>query len=149
MLIQKIEKESVEKAMEELDEWVSFWFEWYRPWTYIDVNQQCIIWTRWLGVSLQAWSPRFFDEAFAKIGMVLKIQNRTKLRERLDKAMVQISTGLQSVNRILRCRVDGAFFKIRIEEVRSSENLFLRSERRILTKAIWTLIRNGRRKTDP
>ncbi|KAL8465983.1 hypothetical protein ACS0TY_035191 [Phlomoides rotata] len=35
----------------EMDEWLSYWFEWFRPWREEDVCHRRKIWTRWVGWS--------------------------------------------------------------------------------------------------
>ncbi|XP_057779726.1 uncharacterized protein LOC130998315 [Salvia miltiorrhiza] len=118
VLVQSFCEQSVDEVLKDFDEWRVFWFQWCRPWRNIDVNPQRIIWTRWLGVPLNAWNPRFFNLACSKFGLVLKLEEGTRYREKLDEARIQISTGLQSVDRVLNCRINGVAFKIRIEEVR-------------------------------
>ncbi|XP_057808416.1 uncharacterized protein LOC131022889 [Salvia miltiorrhiza] len=76
-----------------------------------------MVWTRWTGVPLQAWNPRFFEAFGARMGMVLKIHELTKSKERLDMAFIQISTGLASINKVIECKINGAHFKVRVEEV--------------------------------
>ncbi|XP_057808640.1 uncharacterized protein LOC131023113 [Salvia miltiorrhiza] len=117
VLIQSTNNRPVKDLLTELNEWTTFWFDWVRPWSYIDVNTQRSVWTKWFGVPLQAWNSRFFEILGAKIGMVLKIHDLTKSKDRLDFAMIQISTGLAPINKTFVCKIDGAQFKIRVEEV--------------------------------
>ncbi|XP_057787172.1 uncharacterized protein LOC131004499 [Salvia miltiorrhiza] len=105
-----------ENLLSEFDEWSKFWFEWIRPWSYVDVCSQRTVWTKWIGVPLQAWNPRFFEYVGARMGMVLKVHEKTTSRSRLDVAWIQMSTGLETLNRVVECRIAGAQFKIRIEE---------------------------------
>ncbi|XP_057793292.1 uncharacterized protein LOC131009909 [Salvia miltiorrhiza] len=117
VLIQSLNQTHVKELMKELDEWTKFWFEWTRPWSYVDVSTQRMVWTKWHGVPLQAWNTRFFEMVGARMGMVFKIHEVTKRRERLDAAFIQISTGLYSLNKIVESKINGAHFKIHIEEL--------------------------------
>lgn len=49
---------------------------------------------------------------------MVELHEATKQRSRLDEAYVRISVGLTSVDRIFICRIDGAEFKIKIEEIK-------------------------------
>ncbi|XP_057793182.1 uncharacterized protein LOC131009792 [Salvia miltiorrhiza] len=123
VIIQSIDHRPVQELLNGLDEWVSFWFEWVRPWSYVDVQTQRTVWTKWLGVPLQAWNSRFFHLACSKMGMVLKIHESTKERSRLDMALIQISTGLGPIDKTLQCNIDGARFKIRVVELQDQNAL--------------------------
>ncbi|XP_057793137.1 uncharacterized protein LOC131009745 [Salvia miltiorrhiza] len=116
VLIQSINQTLVKDILTELDEWSKFWFEWIRPWSYVDVCSQRTVWTKWFGVPLQAWNSRFFETVGARMGMVLKMHEKTSAKDRLDVAWIQMSTGLETLNRVFDCRIAGAHFKIRIEE---------------------------------
>ncbi|XP_057779932.1 uncharacterized protein LOC130998533 [Salvia miltiorrhiza] len=120
VLIQGTQQTPINEILKDLDEWSSFWFEWLRPWSYVDMNTQRNVWTRWYGVPLRAWNSRFFNIIGAHVGRVLKIHDKTLNRLSLDIALIQVSTGLSPIDRVFECNIDGARFKIRVEEVRSS-----------------------------
>lgn len=67
ILIQSTTDKSTGNLVNELDEWVNFWFEWVRPWDELDVNTNRLIWTRWYGVPMHAWTNRFFALASANL----------------------------------------------------------------------------------
>lgn len=117
ILIQGSDQNSIKSAMEEFDEWRCFWFDWARPWKFIDVSIRRTVWTRWSGVPIQAWTERFFILGCKRLGAFLEMHEDTKEKRRLDSAIIRISTGLESVNSNLQCRIDGAVFTIRIEEI--------------------------------
>lgn len=118
VLIQSTTEKETGEIIEGLDEWVNFWMDWCRPWTYTDVSQNRSVWTRWIGVPLQAWSLRFFCLGSSKMGSLIELHEVTKRKEKLDEAFVQIYTGLKSVDRIISCRIDGACFQVKIEEIK-------------------------------
>lgn len=118
ILIQSCSEKSTEEEILALDEWASFWLDWWRPWSYTDANLRRVIWTRWIGTALQAWSLRFFCLGCSSFGSLIELHEVTKQRVRLDEAYVRISVGLASIDRIIKCRIDGAEFKIKIEEIK-------------------------------
>ncbi|XP_057803176.1 uncharacterized protein LOC131018474 [Salvia miltiorrhiza] len=117
VLIRSVCDAPTEKVLTEMDEWSEFWFQWKRKWNVVDVFQQRVVWTRWVGIPLHAWNHRFFELATAKFGRVLKIHEKTKEKEKLDVALIQISTGLRSIDQVTECCINGARFTFRIEEI--------------------------------
>lgn len=105
------------ELIEEFDEWSEFWLKWWKPWEYTDVNNSRCVWTRWVGVPLHAWSDRFFGLGCARFGRMVSMHEVSKNKRKFDEAYIRISTGLQSVDHIMRCKIDGAEFQIRVEEV--------------------------------
>lgn len=91
----------------------------------MDVNQSRVIWTRWIGVPLQAWCPRFFELSYAQFGRMVEVHDAMMKKSRLDMAYVRISTGLISIDRTMECNIDGKFFQIRVEEVKCLEREIL------------------------
>lgn len=123
ILIQSETRGSTDQMIQGFDEWASFWLDWWKPWSAIDVNQHRSIWTRWIGVPLHAWSLRFFCLASSKFGRLEELHDVTKSRRRLDEAYVRISTSLATIDRIMKCNIDNSHFQIRIEEIRCMENI--------------------------
>lgn len=35
------------------------WFEFIRPWSKDDISNMRVVWTKWFGVPLHAWKPKF------------------------------------------------------------------------------------------
>lgn len=122
ILIQSTSVDSTEEIINKFDEWTSFWLDWKKPWSHFDVNHYRTIWTRWIGVPLHAWSRRFFCTVSSKFGRLEELHDVTVHRKSLGEAYVSISTGLDTIDRIITCNIDGACFKIRIEEIRCMDN---------------------------
>lgn len=55
VLIRSESENSTERVIRDFEEWANCWFDWCRPWRCSDVNQRHLVWTKWLGVPLQAW----------------------------------------------------------------------------------------------
>lgn len=113
------------KAKEEIGgfkEWAEFWMDWWCPWRSRDVNQRRLIWTRWRGVPLQAWTRRFFNWGCSMVGRVVEVHELTESRRKIDVAYVRILIGLNSVEETFMCKIDGQSFNVRIEEICCAEN---------------------------
>lgn len=123
VLIQSAMNEKTEKAINCFDEWTSFWMDWCKPWTFTDVSQQRFVRSRWIGVPLHAWSMRLFCLCSAKFGRLEKLHEVTRIRSRLDEAYVKVSTGLAWIDRIIKCKIDGTSFQIKVEEIRCMDNI--------------------------
>lgn len=106
-----------EAVLKGFDEWTRLWLEWWKPWVPTDVNHRRVVWTRWTGVPLHAWSKRFLTVASSRVGTMLNLHEVTKNRTRINGAYVRIDTRLASCDRILPCKIDGRCFNIRIMEV--------------------------------
>ncbi|KAL6502402.1 hypothetical protein OROHE_024680 [Orobanche hederae] len=116
VLIRSDSERSTKEALAGMEEWTEFWFSWSREWTPADVCKSREVWTRWLGVPLQAWTGRFFEAACAQVGRLVKLHKNTGQKERLDVAWVFVSTGLGKIDQTLECDIDGSRFQIRVEE---------------------------------
>lgn len=51
------------------------------------------------------------------MGAFLELHDDTKSKKCLDTAMVKVSTGLNSIDRVLQCKIYSASFTIRAEEI--------------------------------
>lgn len=118
ILLRSTSGEKTEDVIKSFDEWSAFWLDWWQPWSYIDVNQNRVIWMRMIGVPLHVWSSSFFGMGCSKFGNMIKLHQNTKHKIKLDEALVKVSTGLASIDRLMRCKIDEACFQIRIEEIR-------------------------------
>lgn len=120
VLIQDTNGNNTMEVIKGFEGWSEFWLEWRREWQYTDVNQHSEVWTRWFGVPLQAWTPRFFAIGCSSFGRLVELHEVSRNKLRLDEAFVKVSTGVWPIDRSLRCRIGGASFRIRVEEIRCS-----------------------------
>lgn len=122
ILMQKGSNRTVKELIEDFDEWISFWFKWTKPWSNLEVNTNRVIWTRWYGVPVHAWLNHFFALACAKLGLFVKMDEFMNHNGSLEAARILISTScFTDIDRILRIRIDGRVFPIRVvEEVNCS-----------------------------
>lgn len=117
VLIQGTKEMKMEEELKGWDEWCDYWLEWARPWKCTDVNQSRLVWTRWINVPLQAWMERFFNIGCSSFGSLIGLHAMTEKKLRLDEAFVKVNTGLNTIDRIISCNIDGVTFKIRVEEL--------------------------------
>lgn len=53
------------------------------------------------------------------------MQKVTANKLRLDEALIRVFTGLNSINRVMRCNIDGASCTIFIDEVKCMDDMHL------------------------
>lgn len=83
----------------------------------MDVNTNRVVWTRWYGLPLHAWSNQFFASACATLGLFIKLEDFKDSFNSLEAAHVLISTtNLSRIERVLKIRVDGKVFSVRVME---------------------------------
>lgn len=112
------EKETITlEVLEGLDKWAISWFEWWKEWKASDTNRCRTVWTRWIGVPLNAWSARFFKMGFKSLGRMVELHKSTEKKEWLEAAFVKLETECNLVNRNLTGLIDGNRFSIRIDEL--------------------------------
>lgn len=117
ILIQNLSDFVGDKLVEEMNEWVKYWFEWLKPWQESDVCHRRRIWTRWLGVPLHSWGERFFRLISTQFGSFIALDDITTRKDRFDFARVQLSVPYSSdINKEFTVEIDGRSFKIKIIE---------------------------------
>ncbi|KAL8499455.1 hypothetical protein ACS0TY_022425 [Phlomoides rotata] len=89
ILSNSIDKSTLE-MIKDMDEWISHWFIWYRPWSEKDVCQRRKVQTRWYSVPAHVWTLRFFKLASVTVGSFVKMDSITENKRRLDAARVLI-----------------------------------------------------------
>ncbi|KAL8547986.1 hypothetical protein ACS0TY_007323 [Phlomoides rotata] len=115
VIINQSEEKDTKVVIQELDEWITHWFEWCRPWREKDVCHRRKVWTRWYGVPAHAWTLRFFKLASVNVGSFVKLDAISEKKKRLDMARVLISAPyLNDVNQIFEVDIEGELFKIKI-----------------------------------
>lgn len=85
--IQSASEEGIKEIMKGYDEWSTFWLDWWKSWSSIEVNQHRTIWTRWIAVRLHAWSLRFFCTGSSKFDRLEELHEVMENRRRLDEAL--------------------------------------------------------------
>lgn len=121
ILIHGKKKDETARVLQEFKDWTTSWLEWWRIWAPADVCHSRQVWTRWVGIPLHAWSNRFFGTKNSTIGKMIRVHDVTTSRTSLDAAFIKVSTGLNTVDKVLKCKIDGDLFVIRIEELRCSD----------------------------
>ncbi|KAL8525192.1 hypothetical protein ACS0TY_014712 [Phlomoides rotata] len=110
-------KWNLQQFVKEMGDWVNHWFEWVRNWQTSDVCHRRLVWTRWFGVPLHAWNPRFFRLAGLEIGNLIKVDDATEKRDIFDFARVLLSVPYRTdINRIVSANIDGQIFQIKVAE---------------------------------
>ncbi|KAL8552147.1 hypothetical protein ACS0TY_001001 [Phlomoides rotata] len=93
------------------------WFEFIRPWKEGDISNRRLVWTKWFGVPLHAWNPKFFNLASTKFGAIMKIDDETLFMNNLYFARILIRTPLHEIPKApFPIAVDGKVFYIRVKE---------------------------------
>lgn len=117
ILIQNLSMQSMNHMVEGMEDWFTYWFEWFRTWQAEDVCHKRRIWARWIRVPIHAWSQRFFKIACGKIGVFIKLDHHTANRENLVTARFLISTSYHmDVNCSFKVMIDETFFTIKVME---------------------------------
>lgn len=93
------------------------WFDYIRPWSVRDVNNNRVVWTRWYGVPLQAWNEKFFNLVAIKFGKPLRIVADISKLKSVQFARVLIHTPYPKIPEALfPVEVDGYTHHIRVSE---------------------------------
>lgn len=121
ILIQNEKEWEVREVIKGYEDWTGHWLKWWRDWRNTDVNLSRKVWTKWLGVPLQAWTPRFFRNGCASIGRMIAMHGVTEKKLRLDAAFFQIRSGMAQVDKVFNFLIDGMNFAVRVEEVKNLE----------------------------
>ncbi|KAL8466470.1 hypothetical protein ACS0TY_035523 [Phlomoides rotata] len=117
VLIHNLSNIPMKELPNEMDEWLSYWFEWHRPWKEKDVCHRRLVWTRWFGVPFHAWSTRFFNLASAFLGAFVKLDAASENKSRMDYARVLVSVPFPTEARqSFSVEIDGIPFRIKVEE---------------------------------
>lgn len=103
VLLENMSRKSFDELEKDLDEWFSNWFEWVRPWKEHDVSLKRLVWMKWFGVPLHAWSRRFFATISLKFGTLVKLDKSTENNLKLDEARVLVNPHRESYYPILEC----------------------------------------------
>ncbi|GKV02903.1 hypothetical protein SLEP1_g15281 [Rubroshorea leprosula] len=110
------------------------WFEWIQP-TLVSTmpSRNRLVWLRFNGVPLQAWSERCFLELAGLIGEVILVDDDTKSKSFLCEGQVLVlCDDTMKISQNITLMVDGESFLIKVleEEWRMDPDWWLAGERR-------------------
>ncbi|GKV40806.1 hypothetical protein SLEP1_g48407 [Rubroshorea leprosula] len=116
------------------EELVESWFEWIQP-TSLSImpSRNRLVWLRFNGVPLRAWSERCFLELAGLIGEVILVDDDTKSKSFLCEGRVLVlCDDTMKISQIITLMVDGESFLIKVseEEWRMDPDWWLAGERR-------------------
>ncbi|KAL8469021.1 hypothetical protein ACS0TY_032008 [Phlomoides rotata] len=96
---------------------IAYWFESIRPWCESDVDNKRVIWTQWFWVPMHAWNSKFFKLVSTKFGHLIRLDEDTFARRKLQMARVLIRTSRPEIPREpFAVLIDERVFHIRIRE---------------------------------
>lgn len=96
---------------------LSRWFSDIVEWKNNQMDNNRVVWTKWFGVPLEAWAPRFFKLLSVKLGTIIKIDEDTLLHQNLQFARILIKTPYGEIPKEpIQVMIDGKIHKIRIRE---------------------------------
>ncbi|GKV21745.1 hypothetical protein SLEP1_g31697 [Rubroshorea leprosula] len=124
----------LEEFIDKNKELVEFWFEWIQPTSlYTMPSRNRLVWLRFNGVPLRAWSERCFSELAGLIGEVILVDDDTKFKSFLSEGRVLVlCDDSMKISQTINLMVDGESFLIKVseEEWRMDPDRWLASERR-------------------
>ncbi|KAL8512135.1 hypothetical protein ACS0TY_018550 [Phlomoides rotata] len=96
---------------------IAKWFLFLKPWNERDVHNVRITWTQWYGVPMHAWNPKFFKPVSLKFGKLIRIDDDTLSKRKLQYMRILIRTPRSEIPKNpFTVKVDGRIFYIRIKE---------------------------------
>lgn len=117
VLIKPVEGEDFVEFVKNYEDLVEMWFYDLRPWSPGDVAREREAWIRCEGLPIHAWSNHIFESLVACLGSFISTDTNTMEKKRLDVARVLIRTSSwEAVNRVIKVRINGVFFNVRLLE---------------------------------
>ncbi|KAL8466932.1 hypothetical protein ACS0TY_035855 [Phlomoides rotata] len=96
---------------------VNIWFDSIKQWSEDVIDNNRIIWTNWFGVPMHAWNPNFFNLVSCQFGKLIRIDEDTLQRRRLQMARILIRTPYHELPRtLIAVAIDGKIFHLRVRE---------------------------------
>ncbi|GLT95391.1 hypothetical protein SLE2022_130750 [Rubroshorea leprosula] len=124
----------LEEFISHNSELVDSWFEWIQPISSsMKASGSRLVWLRFAGVPLKAWSERCFTELGGLIGEVILVDEDTRSKSFLCEGRVLILSEEKSkISATIALKVDGMVFPIAVqeEEWRMDPDWWLAGERR-------------------
>lgn len=125
VLIKPTEGEDFVEFVKDYESLVETWFYDLRQWSPDVVVKEREAWIRCQGVPLHAWSSHFFEKLVSSLGKFVSMDSNTMLGKRFDVARVLIrTTSREAVNRLIKVRINGVFYNIRLLEEPFPEFVF-------------------------
>ncbi|KAL8540253.1 hypothetical protein ACS0TY_001731 [Phlomoides rotata] len=105
---------------------VSTWLESIEPWSEDVVDNNRFIWTNWFGVPMHVWNSKFFKLVSCTFGKLIRVDEDTLQRRKLQMARILIRTPYDELPRTpIAVSIDGKIFHVRVrEEVEDMEEVF-------------------------
>ncbi|GKU93949.1 hypothetical protein SLEP1_g7498 [Rubroshorea leprosula] len=124
----------LEEFIDKNNELVESWFEWIQPTSlFTKPSRNRLVWLRFNGVPLRAWSERCFWELAALMGEVILVDDDTKSKSFLCEGRVLVlCDDDRKIAQTITLMVDGESFLIKVseEEWRMDPDWWLAGERR-------------------
>lgn len=133
MLIKLAEGEEFEEFVKEYEDFVSTWFYDIRGWTPGMVPKEREAWIRCQDVPIHARSNQFFEMIVGSLAHFMSLDYSTMHGKRFDVARVLLrTTSWETIHSIVKVRINGQFFNIRLIEEPFPEFVF--SQKKIKSK---------------
>ncbi|GLU00004.1 hypothetical protein SLE2022_174020 [Rubroshorea leprosula] len=124
----------LEEFIDKNKELVEFWFEWIQPTSlYTMTSRNRLVWLRFNGVPLRAWSERCFSELAGLIGEVILVDDDTKSKSFLSEGRVLVlCDDSMKISQTINLMVNEESFLIKVseEEWHMDPDWWLAGERR-------------------
>lgn len=125
VLIKPTEGEVFEDFVKDYEDLIETWFYDVRGWSPEMVAKEREAWIRCQGVPLHAWNSQFFEQIVGCLGSFISMDSGSMNGSSFDMARVMIRTSSwEVINRVIKVRINGLFYNIRLIEEPFVENAF-------------------------
>lgn len=116
--------EEIPALLKESESQLTNWFVDIREWNIDLVAKDRLAWVLISGIPPHAWTEDFFKSLIGKFGMLIRLDEPTRKRQRLDVGMVLIAAmSKDSITLVFRVKVNNGLFNIRLLEEALSVNI--------------------------
>lgn len=117
VLIKPVEGVDFEGFIKDSDEVLETWFRDIRQWSQGEVAREREAWIRCQGVPIHGWSIKLFEMLAGSLGKFISVDESTLNNKSFDVGRFLIRTSSwEVVNRLVKIRINGMFFNIRLLE---------------------------------
>lgn len=117
VLIKPVEGEDFVELVKDYEDLVESWFYDIRSWSPKEVAREREAWIRCQGVPVQGWSDQLFEMLANTLGSFISLDWSTMQKKCFDFARILIrTTSWEAVNRLIKVRINGVVFSIRLLE---------------------------------